>query len=98
MVLLVSGSSASHMQMRPQEAHEASFLAITAVAGGRDLSTCTHTHTHTHAYKLVPNGCIDCSKVGNRCVCSRALLQLQVGMKKKKTLLPPLTRHPSKKR
>lgn len=96
MVLLVSGSSASHMQMRPQEAHEASFLAITVVAGGRDLSTCTHTHAH--AYKLVPNGCIDGSKVVNKCVCSRALLQLQVGIKKKKTLLPLRTRRPSKKR
>lgn len=48
MVLLVSGSSASHMQMRPKEAREASFLAITAVAGGRDLSTCMHTHTRMH--------------------------------------------------
>lgn len=49
MVLLVSGSSANHMQMRPQEA---SFLAATAVVGGRDLPTCTRTHVHSAAVHI----------------------------------------------
>lgn len=52
------------MQMRSQEA---SFRVITAVVGGRDLSTRTLTHAHAgHVHKLVPTAGTGGSKGGGR--------------------------------